>query len=129
MGIAVKKKKPTSKSIGKANLYVITTFNNTIVTLTTASGDTIAWKSGGTTQKGARKATAHAAKEAAVELGRIAKDRGVTSVVVYLRGTGNGRDTAIQGFASGAHNVSIAAIHDITRSAHAGCRRRKKKRV
>ena len=123
-GSSVRKKR-TCASVGIAT--VNSNFNNTIITIADLNGQVIASASGGRTQKGARKATAHAATEAAKIVGKEVFDRGMAEVRVILKGTGAGRDAAVRAF----HSVGLKIITIADRSpiAHGGVRKRKKKRV
>lgn len=104
------------------------TFNNTIVTITTKEGDTIAWASGGVVgMKGARKSTPHAAGLAAEKAGKVAVDMGVRKVEVYVKGPGEGREPAIRSLQ--AVGLEIISIKDVTPIPHNGCRPPKKRRV
>lgn len=113
-----------------AVLHVQSTRNNTIVTLSDARGNVICKSSGGRTEKGARKRTAHAAKQAGHEVGTSVKNMKikVSDVKVMLRGVGSGRETAILGF-NEACNAHIKLVRDITPKAFAGVRKRKQKRI
>ncbi len=104
------------------------TFNNTIVTITTKEGDTISWASGGVVgMKGARKSTPYAAQLAAEKAGKVAVDMGVRKVEVYVKGPGEGREPAIRSLQ--AVGLEILSIKDVTPIPHNGCRPPKKRRV
>ena len=104
------------------------TFNNTIVTITTKEGDTISWASGGVVgMKGARKSTPYAAQLAAEKAGKVAVDMGVRKVEVYVKGHGEGREPAIRSLQ--AVGLEILSIKDVTPIPHNGCRPPKKRRV
>lgn len=104
------------------------TFNNTIVTITTKEGDTISWASGGVVgMKGARKSTPYAAQLAAEKAGKVAVDMGVRKVEVYVKGPGEGREPAIRSLQ--AVGLEILSIKDVTPIPHNGCRPSKKRRV
>lgn len=109
------------------NAYITSTFNNTNVTLTNPNGDVLCWGSGGKTQKGARKSTAHAAEEAAKYAGAKAVALGMSQIYVYLKGPGGGRESAVRGLNSSG--LKVLQIVECTPIPHNGCRRRKKKRV
>lgn len=106
--------------------------NNTIVTVADTRGNTICQFSGGCTEKGARKRTAHAAKESGKAAARYIianKKIKVSSVAVYIKGVGAGRESAAIGFYEGLGNeVSFDKVIDRTPIPHAGCRKRKAKR-
>ena len=119
-----KKKKVTAHHRGVAHIQA--TFNNTIVTITTESGDTISWKSCGAIEKNARKSTSHAASEIANMLAKDVCNMGLSEVYVRVKGLGSGRESAIRGLSSGG--LKILKIRDITPTKHGGCRERKEKR-
>ncbi|HAV10652.1 MAG TPA: 30S ribosomal protein S11 [Dehalococcoidia bacterium] len=124
----VKTRKRERKVVGDGKAFIVSTFNNTIVTLTDAKGDVLAWGSSGTAGfKGSRKGTPYAAQLAAQGAALKAKDQGLRQVEVFVRGPGSGREAAIR--ALQANGISVAAIHDITPIPHNGCRARKRRRV
>jgi small subunit ribosomal protein S11 len=123
----VVKKKTSKKAPSLGNAYIKATFNNTVVTITTPSGDTACWASGGKTQKNARKSTSHAAEEAAKYAGARAVDMGMSQVCVMIKGPGSGRESAVRGLHSAG--LKVLRIVEATPIPHNGCRRRKKKRV
>lgn len=123
----VVKKKAQKKAPSLGNAYIQATFNNTVVTITTPSGDTVCWASGGKTQKNARKSTSHAAEEAAKYAGARAVDMGMSQVCVMIKGPGSGRESAVRGLH--AAGLKVLRIVECTPVPHNGCRRRKKKRV
>lgn len=127
MNQAVKKKKSTKKAPSLGNAYVQATYNNTIVTITTPSGETVSASSGGKTQRNARKSTAHAAEEAGKFAGAKAVDMGMSQVCVRIKGPGSGRESAVRGLH--AAGLKVLRIVECTPVPHNGCRRRKKKRV
>ena len=113
-------------SSGKA--YIQSTFNNTIVTLTDPSGDTVAWGSAGTAGfKGSRKSTAFAAQRAGEDAAKKAMDQGVKRVEIFVRGPGAGREAAIRAI-QGA-GIIVTSIKDVTPIPHNGCRPPKRRRV
>lgn len=123
-----KKKKKTETQVPHARAYVTATFNNTIVTLTDPSGNTLAWgSSGGSGFKGARKSTPYAATTVVDTVARKAKEKGVTSVEIFLKGPGPGRDSTIRGFK--AAGINITMIADVTPIPHNGPRARKRRRT
>jgi small subunit ribosomal protein S11 len=125
------KKLPTKK--GKTNftsgiVHIKSTFNNTIVTITNLTGDTISWASAGSSGfKGARKSTPFAAQTAAEKAGFEALSRGLKSVKIFVKGQGSGRETAIRAIKGAGFDVIF--IRDITSVPHNGCRPSKKRRV
>jgi small subunit ribosomal protein S11 len=112
--------------VGRA--YIQSTFNNTIVTLTDANGNAIAWASaGGSGFKGSRKSTPYAAQMAAESAVRRGSEHGLRQVDVFVRGTGSGREAAIRSLQ--ASGLVITSIRDVTPVPHNGCRPRKRRRV
>ena len=121
------KKRSVKKAPSLGNAYIQATFNNTIVTITTPSGDVICAASGGKTQKNARKSTSHAAEEAAKYAGARAVDMGMSQICVMIKGPGSGRESAVRGLYTAG--LKVLRIVECTPVPHNGCRRRKKKRV
>jgi len=128
------KKKPTRvkkrerKAIPKGHAYIQSTFNNTIITLTDASGNAIAWGSSGTAGfKGSRKGTPYAAQLAAEQTARRGMEHGLRVVDVYVKGPGSGREAAIRSLQSAG--LTITGIRDVTPIPHNGCRPRKRRRI
>ena len=112
----------------KGIVHIQSTFNNTIVTITTLVGDTISWASAGSAGfKGARKSTPFAAQTAAEKAALEAGNIGMKSVHILLKGQGSGRETAIRAIESAG--FEIRSIEDITSVPHNGCRPPKKRRV
>jgi small subunit ribosomal protein S11 len=109
-------------------VHIQSTFNNTIVTITNLTGNTIAWASAGSTGfKGARKSTPFAAQTAAEKAALDALSNGMKSVEILIKGQGSGRETAIRAI-EGA-GFEITSIQDITAVPHNGCRPPKRRRV
>lgn len=122
------KKSKVEKKISAGRVYVTATFNNTIVTLTDLSGNTAAWSSSGNVGfKGARKATPFAAISAMEKVATRAKELGCSSVEVYIKGPGPGRDATIKALRSAGINVILIA--DMTPIPHNGPRPKKRRRV
>jgi small subunit ribosomal protein S11 len=120
-------KKKVRKNIGKAIVHVMASFNNTIVTFTDLSGETLCWDSAGTVGfKGARKATPFAATRAAERSASKAKRMGVREVEVRVKGPGGGRESAITGLDHAG--LIVTAVEDHTPIPHNGCRPRKQRR-
>lgn len=108
--------------------HIHTTINNTIVTITNASGATISWSSGGSAGfKGARKATPFAAQTAAENVAQTVIDLGLKQVDVLIYGQGPGRETAIRGLQN--KGLIITSLADKTSVPHNGCRPPKKRRI
>jgi len=109
-------------------VHIQSTFNNTIVTITNVSGDTVSWASAGSSGfKGARKSTPFAAQTAAEKAALQAANVGIKSVDIFVKGQGSGRETAIRAI-EGA-GLDITSIKDITATPHNGCRPPKRRRV
>ena len=124
----MKGKKKGKRVVGEAKVYIYSTFNNTILTITTKEGDTLSWTSAGSSGfKGTRKGTAFAAQVAAQNTTKKALDLGVKQVSVFVRGPGPGRETAIRTLQAGG--LEITSIRDITPIPHNGCRPPKERRV
>lgn len=123
-----KLRKKERKNIFAAVAHVNSTFNNTIITITDAQGNTISWSSAGHMGfKGSRKSTPYAAQVAADDAGRKAKEHGVKNLEVIVTGPGSGRESALRGLQ--AVGFGISSIVDITPVPHNGCRPRKRRRV
>ena len=126
--IAAKKAKKKTISMETGRIYVSTTFNNTIVTVTNEKGDTVAWSSSGNMGfKGTRKSTPFAATSAVEEVIKKVRDTGIKAVEVFIKGPGVGRDAALRAIRNSG--LSIAMIADITPIPHNGPRMKKKRRV
>ena len=122
------KKKKTKKNIPMGVAHVNATFNNTIITITDTKGNTIAWSSAGAEGfKGSRKSTPFAAQLAAENAGKKAKDNGVKTLEIEVRGPGSGRESALRALQS--TGFIITSIKDVTPIPHNGCRPRKRRRV
>ena len=116
------------KVVPEGKVYIQSTFNNTIITITDPKGNVIAWGSPGTAGfKGSRKGTPYAAQLAAQGAAQRAKDQGIRQVEVYVRGPGSGREAAIRSLQSAG--IVVTSIKDITPVPHNGCRPRKRRRV
>lgn len=120
--------KKQQKLVTSGRIYITATFNNTLITITDSSGNTIGWGSAGASGfKGARKSTPYAATSATEQVIRKAKERGLREVAVYIKGPGAGRDASLR--AIRAAGLSISLIADVTPIPHNGCRPKKKRRV
>ena len=116
------------KNITSGMAHVNATFNNTHITITDAQGNTIAWSSAGNQGfKGSRKSTPYAAQIAAEDAGQKAKEHGMKTLSVQVKGPGSGRESALR--ALQAVGCEITAIRDVTPVPHNGCRPRKRRRV
>jgi len=122
----VKAKKPLKAKEGK--LYISSSYNNTLITLTDLQGNVLTWASAGSIGfKGTKKATPFAASKVAETISFAAKRLGIEKVAVLVKGIGSGRDSAIRSLA--ARGLEIVSITDITPVPHNGCRPRKVRRV
>ncbi len=120
--------KKVVKNFNSGRVYVTATFNNTLVTLTDNSGNTLAWSSSGASGfKGARKSTPFAAITAVDTVAQKAKEMGMTTCEVYIKGPGPGRDSAIRALRNA--NLNISMIADVTPVPHNGPRAKKRRRV
>ncbi len=116
------------KNISSGVAHVNSTFNNTMITITDAQGNSIAWSSAGAQGfKGSRKSTPFAAQVAAEDVARKAQEHGVRLLEVEVTGPGSGRESALR--ALQAAGFTITSIRDVTPIPHNGCRPRKKRRV
>lgn len=121
-------KKKLKKNIPVGIAHVQSTFNNTVVTLTDLRGNTLSWASAGVKGfKGSKKSTPFAASLAAEDAANKAKEHGLQSVTVLLKGPGGGREAAVR--ALSAAGLKIALIRDVTPIPHNGCRPKKRRRV
>ena len=116
------------KNITSGVAHVNSTFNNTLITITDAQGNAISWSSAGSMGfKGSRNSTPYDAQVAAGGAGRKAKDHGVKTLEVEVRGPGSGRESALR--ALQAAGFTITSIRDVTPIPHNGCRPPKRRRV
>ncbi len=123
-----KAKRKEKKNIVSGVAHVNATFNNTIITITDAQGNVVAWSTAGAMGfKGSRKSTPYAAQIAAEEAGRKAQEHGMKELDVKVKGPGSGRESALRGLQSAG--FTIKAISDITPIPHNGCRPPKRRRV
>jgi len=123
-----RQRKSQRRSVPHGRAYVKSTFNNTVVTITDANGNAVAWASAGSVGfKGTRKGTPFAAQSTAETAARRAMDVGMKRVDVYVKGPGAGRETAIRSLQ--AAGLEITSIRDVTPIPHNGCRPPKRRRV
>ncbi len=109
-------------------VFIRSTFNNVIITVTDQYGNCISWSSSGKEGfKGSRKSTPYAAQVASTTAAKEAYDLGLRRVEVYVKGPGSGRESAIRALSTSG--LEIAAIRDITPIPHNGCRPPKRRRV
>ncbi len=122
------KKRKVKRNIVKAVAHIKASFNNTLITITDANGETLCWDSAGTLGfKGSRKSTPFAAQRAAEKCANTAKKFGVVELEVRVKGAGSGRESAITAL-QGA-GMRISSIEDVTPLPHNGCRPKKRRRV
>ena len=121
-------KRRERKNITSGVAHVNASFNNTMITITDAQGNSIAWSSSGTMGfKGSRKSTPYAAQVAAEDAGKKAMEHGVRTIEVEVKGPGSGRESALR--ALQAVGFQITSIRDVTPIPHNGCRPPKRRRV
>jgi small subunit ribosomal protein S11 len=121
-------KKKEKKNIAEGIAHIQSTFNNTIVSITDLSGNVIAWSSAGIQGfKGSRKSTPFAAQLAAEDAVKKAKEHGLRSIQVYVKGPGAGRESALRSLQVAGLNITV--IRDVTPVPHNGCRPPKRRRV
>jgi small subunit ribosomal protein S11 len=121
-----KKIKRTTSPIGR--VYIQSTFNNTLITVTDAQGGTICWGSAGAQGfKGTRKSTPYAAGIVSKNVTAKAEEMGVKEVDIYVKGVGSGRDQAVRAF--NGSGLIVKSITDITPIPHNGCRPKRPRRV
>jgi small subunit ribosomal protein S11 len=123
---STKKRKVIVEAVGEA--HITASFNNIIISLTNKKGDVISWSSAGKMGfRGSKKNTPYAAQLAAEDCGKVAHEAGMRKVKVYVKGPGNGRESAIRAI----HNlgIEVSEIIDITPMPHNGCRPPKRRRV
>ena len=121
-------RKKERKNISSGVAHVAATFNNTVITITDAQGNAIAWSSAGSQGfKGSRKSTPYAAQVAAEDAGRKAREHGMETLEIEVSGPGSGRESALR--ALQAVGFSVTAIRDMTPIPHNGCRPRQRRRV
>ncbi len=124
----VRTKRKERKNISTGVAHVNSSFNNTMITITDAQGNTIAWSSAGAMGfKGSRKSTPYAAQVAAEDAGKKAQEHGVRTLEVEVQGPGSGRESALRALQT--QGFTVTAIRDVTPIAHNGCRPPKRRRV
>lgn len=122
------RKKKVKKNVPVGVAHIHATFNNTIVTITDPTGGVVSWSSAGCNGfKGSRKSTPFAAQVAGEQAAQKARDMGMRTVSVMVKGPGSGRESALRALASKGLNISV--IKDVTPVPHNGCRPRKSRRV
>ena len=124
----VVRKRREKKNVEKGQVHIRSSFNNTMVTMTDANGNALAWASSGEMGfRGSRKSTPFAAQTAAETAAKAAMGHGLKTVEVYVKGPGSGREAAIR--ALQAVGLEVTLIKDVTPIPHNGCRPPKRRRV
>lgn len=122
------KVKSTTGRVSEGKIYVSSSYNNTLITLTNSRGQVLAWKSAGSVGfKGTKKATSFAASRVAEAISNICKKIGIEKISVLIRGVGAGRESAVRTFV--AQGLNVISIKDVTPIPHNGCRPKKIRRV
>ncbi|MDD6995620.1 MAG: 30S ribosomal protein S11 [Candidatus Borkfalkiaceae bacterium] len=125
---AAPRRRKELKKVDRGQVHIQSTFNNTLVTITDMSGNAISWSSAGALgYKGSRKGTPFAAQMAAETAAKAAKEHGLRSVEVYVKGPGAGRESAIRALAN--CELEVTLISDVSPIPHNGCRPPKRRRV
>jgi small subunit ribosomal protein S11 len=121
-------RKKVKKNVSAGVAHIQSTFNNTIITITDPSGNTLCWgTAGGAGFKGSRKSTPFAAQVAAEDCAKKAMEHGVRQLAVCVKGPGSGREAAVR--AMQAAGIKVTMIRDVTPIPHNGCRPPKRRRV
>jgi len=120
--------KEAPQKIREGRVYISSSYNNTIITLTDSKGNVLHWTSAGSIGfKGAKKATPFAASKVAEAMGQVIKKLGIEKLAIFVKGIGSGRESAIRSFV--ARGLEVVSITDITPVPHNGCRPPKVRRV
>ena len=128
MAKANQKKKKNVKVEATGEAHIQATFNNIIISLTNNAGQVISWSSAGKMGfRGSKKNTPYAAQMAAEDCSKVALEAGLKKVKVYVKGPGNGRESAIRSLHNGG--IEVTEIIDVTPMPHNGCRPPKRRRV
>ncbi|MFA7243730.1 MAG: 30S ribosomal protein S11 [Patescibacteria group bacterium] len=121
-------RKKVKKSVYSGSIYIQSSFNNTIISVTDEDGNVVTWASAGSIGfKGTKKSTPYAAQLAATDAVEKAKAYGLSKVKVFVSGVGAGRESAVRALINS--NLTVETIKDITPIAHNGCRAKKERRV
>ena len=127
-GKKVRTRRKERKNIEKGAVHISSSFNNTMVTVTDAQGNALSWaSSGGLGFRGSKKSTPFAAQSAAETAAKAAMEHGLKTVEVFVKGPGQGRESAIRALQSAGLEVTL--IKDVTPIPHNGCRPPKRRRV
>ncbi len=123
------KTKPTVAGVQTGKIYISSSYNNTILTLTNSKGQVLAWKSAGSVGfKGTKKSTSFAASRVAETIANICKKMGIVDKIeVLVKGIGAGRESAVRTLIT--QGLNVVSIKDITPLPHNGCRQKKVRRV
>lgn len=122
------KVKAPAGRIKDAKIYISSSYNNTLITLTDLRGNVLVWKSAGSIGfKGTKKATSFAASRVAEAIANVSKKLGIGKIHIFVKGIGSGRESAVRSLA--AHGLDIVSIKDVTPIPHNGCRPKKVRRV
>ena len=122
------RKRRELRHVERGQAHIVSTFNNTMVTLSDLQGNVLSWSSAGELGfKGSKKSTPFAAQQAAEEAAMRAKEHGLRTVEVYVKGPGSGREAAIRSLQ--ATGLEVTLIKDMTPIPHNGCRPPKRRRV
>ena len=122
------KKRKELKKVDEGQVHIQSSFNNTLVTVTDMNGNAISHSSAGSLgYRGSRKSTPFAAQMAAEAAGKVAREQGMRSVEVYVKGPGAGRESAIRALTN--CDMEVTLIQDVSPIPHNGCRPPKKRRV
>ncbi len=122
------KKKRVRLAFDEGLIFVHSSFNNTVISLTDKAGNVLAWSSGGKVgNKGSRKSTPFAAQMAASEVAKVGQEMGINKVGMIVKGPGGGRESAIR--AVNAAGIRVTMIKDETPIPHNGCRPPKTRRI
>ncbi|RXJ60880.1 30S ribosomal protein S11 [Candidatus Marinarcus aquaticus] len=125
----VTRKKVVKKNIADGIVHIAATFNNTMVTVTDAAGNAIAWSSAGNLGfKGSKKSTPFAAQQAVEDAMNKAMEHGIKNVGIKVQGPGSGRDTAVKSIGA-IDGITVKWFKDVTPLPHNGCRPPKRRRV
>lgn len=121
-------KKKEKRHVPVGLVHIQATFNNTMVTISDSNGNVVSWSSSGSLGfRGSRKGTPFAAQQAAQHAANAARDQGMRTVDVRVKGPGSGRESAIRALASSG--LEVKSIKDVTPIPHNGCRPPKRRRV
>ncbi len=126
--VGTKKKRKVTRNLDKGQAHIQASFNNTMVTFSDEAGNVISWSSAGALGfKGSKKSTPFAAQQAVETAAKVAKDQGIRSVDVFVKGPGNGREAAIRALQTAEMEVTM--IKDVSPIPHNGCRPPKRRRI